>query len=344
VRVVVLCGGESSERDVSRSSGWAVARALTGRGHDVALVDPAAEQPVLADPVAAAGTAVPVPKEPPAPADRAALRERMYAALTTGPAIELLRRADRVFIALHGGWGEDGHVQALLELAGIPFTGAGSDVCSIAWHKGRCQAVLEAAGIPVPPRVHYTPADQQEVPVEVKSLLAGGPVVVKPVADGSSVAVRKVDTLDAVRAAAESEVLIEPFLGGREFTVAVLGGTTLPVVEIELTTAVFDYQAKYQPGAVREVCPAVIPPAFAERLQELAVRAHHALGFGRTTYSRVDFRCDTTGRPYCLEVNALPGLTPGSLVPVAAAGAEIEYGELVDRLLRTSGDGSPTPC
>ncbi|MET9270572.1 ATP-grasp domain-containing protein [Kribbella sp. NPDC003557] len=330
MRVAVLCGGESSERDVSRSSGWAVARALAGRGHDVALIDPAAEQPVLADHVPAGDAVVPVPTEPPAAADRGMLRQRMYAALTGGPVLEQLRRADRVFIALHGGWGEDGHVQALLELAGIPFTGAGHDVCAVAWHKGRCQAVLEAAGIPVPARVLYNPAEHREPPVGVKQLLAGGPVVVKPVADGSSVAVRKVDSADALPS--EGELLVEPFLGGREFTVAVIGATTLPVVEIELTTAVFDYAAKYQPGAVREICPADIPGHLAERLQDLAVRAHQALGFG-TTYSRADFRCDDAGTPYCLEVNALPGLTRGSLVPVAAAGAGITYDELVERLL-----------
>ncbi|TCC09915.1 D-alanine--D-alanine ligase family protein [Kribbella soli] len=341
MRVAVLCGGESSERDVSRSSGWAVAQALAGRGHDVVLIDPAAEEPVLADPVPAGDSVVPVPKEPPAPTDRALLRQRMYAALTGGPALEQLRRADRVFIALHGGWGEDGHVQALLELAGIPFTGAGHDVCAVAWHKGRCQAVLEAAGIPVPARVLYNPAEQPEPPIGVKQLLASGPVVVKPVADGSSVAVRKVDSLDGLPT--EGELLVEPFLSGREFTVAVIGATALPVVEIELTTAVFDYEAKYQPGAVREVSPADIPGHFAERLQELAIGAHRALGFG-TTYSRVDFRCDAAGTPYCLEVNALPGLTPGSLVPVAAKGAGITYGELVDRLLTASGGGSPTPC
>ncbi|TDO63934.1 D-alanine-D-alanine ligase [Kribbella sp. VKM Ac-2571] len=328
MRVAVLCGGESSERDVSRSSGWAVAQALAGRGHDVVLIDPAAEQPILADPLPAGDAVVRVPKEPPSPADRAVLRRRMYDALTGG--LVQLRSADRVFIALHGGWGEDGHVQALLELAGIPFTGAGHDVCAVAWHKDRCQAVLEAAGIPVPARVLYNPAEQPEPPIGVKQLLASGPVVVKPVADGSSVAVRKVDSLDALPT--EGELLVEPFLSGREFTVAVIGATALPVVEIELTTAVFDYEAKYQPGAVREVSPADIPGHFAERLQELAIRAHRALGFG-PAYSRVDFRCDAAGTPYCLEVNALPGLTPGSLVPVAAKGAGITYGELVEQLL-----------
>ena len=332
MRIVVLCGGESSERDVSRSSGWAVAKALSERDHEVTLIDPAAETPILAERVSADDPAVPVPSLPPSPSERATLRQRMYASLTAGPVLERLRQADRVFIALHGGWGEDGHVQALLELAGVPFTGAGHDVCAVAWHKGRGQAVLEATGVPVPPRVLYNAAEHPEPPVAVKDLLARGPVVVKPVADGSSVAVRKVDSLEELRA--EGEVLVEPFLSGREFTVAVIGSTTLPVVEIELTTAVFDYEAKYQPGAVREVCPADIPAHFAEQLQEFALRAHRALGFG-TSYSRADFRCDASGTPYCLEVNALPGLTPGSLVPLAAKGAGISYEELVDLLLQT---------
>ncbi|MFG1912709.1 hypothetical protein [Kribbella sp. NPDC048928] len=332
MRVVVLCGGESSERDVSRSSGWAVAKALTERGHEVMLVDPAAEQPVLAERVSADDAAVLVPSVPPAASERAALGRRMYATLTSGPVHEQLRNADRVFVALHGGWGEDGHVQAMLELAGIPFTGAGSDVCAITWHKGRSQAVLEAAGVPVPPRVQFDPAEQPEPPAGIKDLLANGPVVVKPVAEGSSVAVRLAHSIEDVTA--DSPVLIEPFLSGREFTVAVIGGSPLPVTEIELTTPLFDYEAKYQPGAVREVCPAAIPAELAEHLQELAVRAHHALGFGRS-YSRADFRCDAAGTPYCLEVNALPGLTPGSLVPVAAAGAGIGYAELIERLLET---------
>lgn len=339
MRVVVLCGGESSERDVSQASGWAVARALAGYHHNVALVDPAAEDPVLADPLPTGDQkAVLVPKTPPSLDGRAELRRRMYAALTTGRVHQMLREADLVFIALHGGWGEDGHVQALLEMAGIPFTGAGSELCSITWHKGRCQGLLAAAGVPVPQRVQYRPSGQP-VPGEVELLVKAGPVVVKPVADGSSVAVRLVETLDDLRSAAEEagdEVLVEPFLPGREFTVAVLGDSVLPVVEIELTTAVFDYEAKYQPGAVREVCPAPIPDDLASKMQQLARLAHRVLGFTSTTYSRVDFRCDSQGEPYCLEVNALPGLTRGSLVPVAAAGAGLTYPELVNRLLQLS--------
>ncbi|GAA2994794.1 D-alanine--D-alanine ligase [Kitasatospora albolonga] len=340
MRIVILCGGESPERDVSSASGRAVAAALLERGHEVVLVDPAASEPVLAGPLRPgdAVAAFAVPEEPPVLADQGAWRRRMHAALTGGPVLELLRGADVVFLALHGGWGEDGHVQALLEMAGVRFTGAGSAACAAAWHKGRAQAVLGAAGLPVVRRVLWGPAER-EVPKAVRELVEQGPVVVKPAADGSSVSVHRVGTEEELeRAAADVaerglEFLVEPFLPGREFTVAVVGGRALPVVEIELTTPLFDYAAKYQPGAVRELCPAPVDEAFAARLQELALAAHGALGFGARSYSRTDFRCDADGEPMCIEVNALPGLTATSLLPLAAAGAGWSYPELTQRIL-----------
>lgn len=270
----------------------------------------------------------------------------MYAALTDGPVLDHLRGAEAVFLALHGGWGEDGHVQTLLEMAGIPFTGAGSAACAAAWHKGRAQAVLGAAGLPVVERALWRPGGGDvpgnvdgDVPGNVERLVAAGPVVAKPVADGSSVSVYRVDSLSQLRQVAAEvrsrgvELLVEPFLPGREFTVAVVGDQVLPVVEIELTTPVWDYAAKYQPGAVSEVCPARVPAAFASRLQEMALHAHRALGFDGGSYSRTDFRCDTGGEPMCLEVNALPGLTATSLLPLAATGAGWTYPDLVQRLL-----------
>ncbi|MGP3978039.1 D-alanine--D-alanine ligase family protein [Streptomyces sp. 8N114] len=340
MRVVVLCGGESPERDVSLASGGSVARALVERGHEVVLVDPAAGVPVLAGPLQPGDEVgeFTVGKEPPSLSDRQQLRSRMHAALTGGPVLELLRGAETVFLALHGGWGEDGHVQALLEMAGVRFTGAGSAACAAAWHKGRAQAVLGAAGLPTAQRVLWRPGGG-DVPLRVKRLLAAGPVVVKPVADGSSVSVHRVDSLSQlVQVAAEVrpgdiELMVEPFLAGREFTVGVVGGEVLPVIEIELTTSVFDYAAKYQPGAAREVCPARIPTDFASQLQELALRAHQALGFGSDSYSRTDFRCDADGEPTCIEVNALPGLTTASLLPLAATGAGWTYPDLVQRLM-----------
>ncbi|WP_030673753.1 D-alanine--D-alanine ligase [Streptomyces rimosus] len=342
MRIVILCGGESTERDVSLASGRSVARALLEREHEVVLIDPAAVEPVLAGPLRPgdAVDTVAVGKEPPSLSEQRQLRRRMHTALTGGPVMELLRDAELVFLALHGGWGEDGHVQALLEMAGVRFTGAGSAVCAAAWHKGRAQAVLGAAGVPVADRVLWRPgAGGDAVPQDVRRLVEAGPVVAKPVADGSSVSVHRVDSLpELARVAAEmragdAELLVEPFLPGREFTVGVLGGQALPVVEIELTTPVFDYTAKYQPEAVGEVCPARIPADFASRLQELAVRAHRALGFGSGTYSRADFRNDAGGTPMCLEVNALPGLTAASLLPRAATGAGWDYPDLVQRIV-----------
>ncbi len=340
MRVVILCGGESPERDVSLASGRSVARALLDLRHEVVLVDPAAEVPVLAGPLHP-GDAVAefaVGKEPPSLSARHESRRRMHAALTGGPVLELLRDAELVFLALHGGWGEDGHVQALLEMAGVRFTGAGSGACSAAWHKGRAQAVVGAAGVPVVERVLWRP-EAGEVPPDVKRLVTDGPVVVKPVAGGSSVSVCRVDSLaQLTQVAAEARsgdgaLMVEPFLSGREFTVGVVGGQVLPVVEIELTTAVFDYTAKYQPGAVSEVCPARAPANFTARLQELSLRAHQDLGFGGDAYSRTDFRCDSHGEPMCIEVNALPGLTATSLLPLAANGAGWAYPDLIQRIM-----------
>lgn len=340
MRVVILSGGESSERDVSLASGWSVARALLERGHEVTLVDPAAAVPVLAGPLRPGDVVegVAVGKEPPSRAERHRLRSRLHASLTGGPVLQLLRGADLVFLALHGGWGEDGHVQAVLEMAGVPFTGADSATCAAAWHKGRTQAVLGAAGLRVAERALWRPA-ASDVPPDVERLVTAGPVVAKPVADGSSVSVHRVDSLSQLAQIAaelrseEVELMVEPFLPGREFTVAVVGDQVLPVIEIELTTPVFDYTAKYQPGAAVEVCPARIPDALASRLQESALRAHRALGFGSGTYSRTDFRCDAAGEPTCLEVNALPGLTATSLVPLAATGAGWTYPDLIQRIV-----------
>ncbi|MGX1757172.1 D-alanine--D-alanine ligase family protein [Streptomyces lydicus] len=340
MRVVILCGGESSERDVSLASGRSVAQALLERGHEVVLVDPAAAVPVLAGPLHPGDTVdeIGVAKEPPSLSDQQQWRQRMYAALTGGPVLDLLRGADAVFLALHGGWGEDGHVQMLLEMADIPFTGAGSAACAAAWHKGRAQAVLGAAGLPVVERALWRPGDG-DVPENVARLVAAGPVVAKPAADGSSVSVYRIDSLSQLRQVSSEvrsrgvELLVEPFLPGREFTVAVVGDQVLPVIEIELTTPVWDYAAKYQPGAVSEVCPAHVPAAFASRLQEVALHAHRALGFDGDSYSRTDFRCDSGGEPMCLEVNALPGLTATSLLPLAATGAGWTYPDLVQHIL-----------
>lgn len=341
MRIVVLCGGESNERDVSWSSGLAVARALLERGEEVVLVDPALADPIIAGPMrgtASEAARLPefaVPAEPPDLTEQPVWRERMFAALTSGPVLAEMRRADVVFLAMHGGWGEDGHLQALLDMAGVRYTGADSTVCAAAWHKEHALALLRQAGVPATPTVRFRPGDGDAL-VAAKRLLDEGPVVVKPLMGGSSVDVALAHTAEELRRLVEThaeELLIEPYLPGREFTVGVVGDQALPVVEIVLTGPLFDYRSKYQPGAVQEVCPAEAPAELTARMQALAVRAHQALGFGPTSYSRVDFRCDRDGNPVVLELNSLPGLTPTSLLPRAARAAGWPFPELVRRII-----------
>jgi D-alanine-D-alanine ligase len=335
--VTVLCGGESTERDVSLASGYAIGRAIAERGNEVRVIDPAAESPFLTPRVTSPELvpAYAVPEVPPDMSRQASWRRQLFSALTGGPVLEELRRSDLVFVALHGGWGEDGHVQALLDMAGLRYTGAGAAVCAAAWHKDFALGVLHSAGVPVAERVRHV-AGRSELPVDAKRLLDDGPVVVKPAAGGSSVSISLVSSaaeLLAAAASASGELLIEPYLPGREFTVGVLGDEVLPVIEIELSGPLFDYRAKYQPGAAREICPADIPVALESLLRDLALRAHQALGFGPRTYSRVDFRLDAAGTPRCMELNALPGMTPGSLLPLAARTVGCSYAELVSRII-----------
>lgn len=333
VNIAVLCGGESAERDVSLSSGAGISLALERRGHDVTLVDPAATEPILPVDVPAK-----IPDTVPETDESAILRERIYHRLTSGPVSQTIREADVAFLAFHGGWGEDGHVQALLEMAQIPFTGAGSVPCATAWRKDHSLAILRDADIPTAENTTFRYGQEPEGQT-IDALLRNGPIIAKPVAEGSSVGVTltssRHEVLELMAGLGPGdELLIERFLAGREFTVGVLGTKALPVTEIEVTTGqIFDYQAKYQPDAAKEICPADITASLQATLQELAVNAHNRLGFSGA-YSRVDFRCDDGGRPYCLELNALPGLTPVSLLPLAAHHDGMDYENLVEGIIR----------
>lgn len=339
MKIVVLCGGESPERDVSLESGLAVAGALVELGHEVQLVDPATADPVLAGPTrsesALPGTAEAL-RGP--ELDEGKRRELMLDALTAGPVLPLLRGADLVFPALHGGWGGDGRLQALLEMAGVLFTGAGAAQCSLAWDKHRTLTLLRESGVTVTDSARFPASADRPVPQPVSDLLDRGPVVVKSNTGTSHLELRVADDAAALaraRARApEGETLIAtPFLAGREFTVSVIGGRVLPVVEIEFSGPLFDYETKSHPETARCDCPADIPRALASRLREQASRAHDALGLGARDYSRIDFRCDGRGVPHCLEVNACPGLRPLSGLGAAAAGAGWSYRDLIGEIV-----------
>lgn len=344
MRIVVLYGGTSAERDVSLVSGRAVARALVEAGHDVLLVDPAAgDAPVGA---AEAAYAASISSEAPRP-----VREEGSAlAAISGDAVA---RADIVFVALHGGTGEDGTIQGLLELAGKRYTGSGVLGSAVAMDKRLSKLLFLETGVPTPAwRVLSSPdagrgkSGSPGLPEDLVledagaavAELGGYPVVVKPNDQGSTVGLTIVGEerrlAPAVKLAAEysSRVLLEQYVPGREMTVGVLDGAALPVVEIVPRKGLYDYEAKYTMGMSEYVCPAPLPEPITAELQEHAKVAFRALGC--RDYARIDFRVSDEGLPFCLEANTCPGMTGTSLVPMAAAAVGIDFTELVSRIVQ----------
>ncbi|KLI99323.1 D-alanine--D-alanine ligase [Luteimonas sp. FCS-9] len=324
MRVAVLCGGISAERDVSIASGAQVVGALRQLGHEVrvvdtahGLLDDAAERRLLDSKVAVA------------PPDTGAMA--LVPSTAGGLASAFPRDCDVVFLALHGGTGEDGTLQALLDLAGLPYTGTGHLGSGIAMDKDLSKRLMRDAGVPTPDWAMH-PADEAQIAP------LGWPLVVKPNRQGSTIGLSVVREAAALQPAIERaraldpEVMLERFVPGRELTVGVLDGQALAVGEIVLPAdGVFDYEDKYQ-GAVREVFPADVPPAIAQQAQTLALRAHVALKLG--DYSRADFRLDAQGGLWCLELNTLPGMTATSLMPQSAAAMGIAFPALCERLCR----------
>jgi D-alanine-D-alanine ligase len=244
--------------------------------------------------------------------------------------------ADIVFNALHGSIGENGPLQTVLELEGIKFTGTGSVGCVLAMDKDLAKRMLRFSRVPTPDWITLEPG-QDALPA-AQGL--GFPCVVKPLGCGSSVGVSIArDDASLLKAVAEAKkqgqaVMLEKMIEGREFSVGVMGGEALPIIEIIPKTAEFyDYAHKYQPGFTSEICPANLEPDIAKRLQASAVDAHRALRLG--FYSRVDFMLDNNGNHFCLEANTLPGMTPTSLLPQEAAAAGISYNELCERIVRS---------
>jgi len=325
MKIAVLFGGTSEERDVSIASAAQVIPALRSLGHEVVAVDTAAGR--LAPPEERKLLASGVAPAPPSDQSIASLRSGALAnpATVLDPA-----EMDLVFIALHGGAGEDGRLQAMLDLAGLRYTGSNHIASAAAMDKDLSKRLFRAAGVPT--------ADWLMSPVAAGAVerTLGFPVVVKPNKQGSTVGLTVVRAAAQLGAALElglrydDEVMIERFVAGREFTVGVLDGVALPPGEIIAPGEVFDYQSKYQAGGAREVFPADIPASETGELRRLALAAHRALKLG--VYSRVDFRRDLDGGFWCLEVNSLPGLTSTSLLPQAARAAGIDFAALLARI------------
>lgn len=325
MKVALLTGGTSSERDVALASGIEVVRALRGRGHHVDVID----YPRGFVPPEREATLLPggIGRAPPSQDELDAL-SRKAGALAEIPQ---LNGADVVFLALHGGAGENGTLQAVLDLMGLAYTGSGHLGSALAFDKDTAKRVLRDAGVRVP-RWVMAPAGPARVAQEV-----GFPCIVKPSNEGSSVGLSKVIEAASLDAAVElaarydHDVMIEEFIPGRELTVGVLAGRALPVIEIIARHELFDYECKYTPGMSEEF-PATLDAALEQRLVDAALRSHHVLKLGG--YSRVDFRVSGDGDIFCLEANTLPGLTSASLLPKAAAAAGMSFAELCETICR----------
>jgi D-alanine-D-alanine ligase len=317
VKIAVLFGGTSEEREVSIASAAQIIPALRQLGHDVHAVDTATgtldsaqEQRLLTARVA------------PDPPSHSAI-----------DAINL-KDIDVVFLALHGGAGEDGRIQAMLDLAGLTYTGSNHIASAAAMDKDLAKRLFRSAGVPTADWL-MTPVSPEEV-----GNTLGWPVVVKPNKQGSTVGLSVVHDAVALEQAIQmarhydNEIMVEHYVAGREFTVGILEDRALPVGEIIATGDVFDYQAKYQRGGAREEFPAHISPEETAVIQDWALRAHKVLKLG--AYSRIDFRRDRQGQFWCLEANSLPGMTATSLLPQAAKAAGIDFPSLLDRICRGS--------
>jgi D-alanine-D-alanine ligase len=239
---------------------------------------------------------------------------------------------DVVFLGLHGGTGEDGTIQAMLDLTGVPYTGSGHLASALAMDKELSKQLFRQAGV--------TTADWLMAPARADDVGArlGYPVIVKPSKQGSTVGLSIVRGPDELQAAVDEasnfddEVMIEAFIAGRELTVGILGGDALPVGEIIPKHEIYDYECKYTPGMADERFPAELTSAETTRIQQEARAAFKALKLGG--YARIDFRMSHDGRFYCLEANTLPGMTQTSLIPQAAAAAGISFPELCERVVR----------
>ncbi|MGH7665241.1 MAG: D-alanine--D-alanine ligase [Gemmatimonadaceae bacterium] len=337
--ITVLMGGVSSERDVSLASGVRIVEALRERGHDVTAVDTATGVLDAAGERAVREAAV--KREPPSLESLKALSTRSLSpTLGTLPA---LREADVVFLALHGGQGEDGTLQAVLDMAGIRYTGSGRLASSIAMDKDISKTLFRAAGVPTASWL-MAPVSDNVVEREL-----GFPVVVKPSKQGSTVGLTVVRNRAGLQPAIveanlyDDEVMVESFVGGRELTVGVLGDQPLPVGEIIPRHEIYDYECKYTKGMATEEFPARLSEAESDRIRQLAVASFRALKL--TGCARIDFRMAsderggaTKGEFYCLEANTLPGMTELSLIPQAAVAAGMSFPDLCERIVALAGE------
>lgn len=338
MKIIVLAGGLSTERDVSIITGDRVCQALRERGHQAAMLDVFLgytgdvsvdffdRNDAFSEDMKTIHTIDPN-------IDRIrSMREEDPDCFFGPNVVELCRMADVVYMALHGEDGENGKVQAAFDLLGIRYTGSGYLGSALAMDKGLAKRLFVMGEIPTPQGFSITPDTVQPVPAEI-----GYPCVVKPCCGGSSVGVYIVENEEeyqrAVQAAFryEKEIVVEKYIRGREFSVGVVGGEVYPIIEIIPKEGFYDYETKYQPGMAEDVCPAELEEDKAAQMQKYALAVYQTLKL--ESYARIDFLMDEEGNLYCLEANTLPGMTPTSLLPQEAAARGISYGELCEKII-----------
>ena len=340
MRIVVLAGGLSTERDVSISSGFLVAGALREKGHEVVMLDVfTGYEHNICDIDALfkqnysftdkAGVGKHISDIDDVKENRLDKSDRFFGRNV----IEICAEADITFLALHGGEGENGQVQAAFDLLGIKYTGSGYFGSALAMNKGLTKSVLVQNKI-------STPIGELFKSEEDAKNWGIFPCVVKPCTGGSSVGIAKASNYDEFAEAVkdafryEKEIVVEQFVKGREFSVGILGGKALHPIEIIPKSGFYDYESKYQAGATVEVCPADIDGATDKKLRTAAVEAYNALHLD--SYARIDFLLDESGQTYCLEANTLPGMTPTSLLPQEAAVEGLNYADLCEKIIEIS--------
>lgn len=344
MKIVVLAGGISSERDVSILSGSRIAAALRAKGHKVVTLDPymGYEEPLdsvdrLFEENYDFTAGAEIKKEAPDIEAVKKSRKNQSNNYFGDHVLEICRAADITFLGLHGGEGEDGSVQAALALHGVRYTGSDMLGAAIAMHKGITKGIFLNSNVPTPKSRLYKRNFLHEGYLDSWTKF---PCVVKPCSAGSSVGVQIVPDRDAFVAAMaaafgyDDDVLVEEYIKGREFSVGILGGKALPVIEIIPKSGWYDYENKYQAGATKEVCPAELDEKIAKKMQEEAEHAFEVLRL--KVYGRVDFLLSRSNRFYCLEANTLPGMTPMSLLPQEAKAAGIGYPELCEKIIELS--------
>ncbi len=335
MRVVVLAGGTSTERDVSLSSGSMIYKALKKNGHQAMMLDvylgyEGDISDIFEKDIDWAAQIGAVSDQAPDLEAVKAMRKDGGKSFFGPNVLAICSLADAVFMALHGANGEDGKIQACFELMGIPYTGTDYVSSAMAMDKGIAKDIFRAHQIPTPDGIRLKRGEQEERRIPY-------PCIVKACCGGSSVGVciahndEEYENAKAEAFRYDGEVVIEQYITGREFSVGVMDGKALPVIEIAPKQGFYDYKNKYQAGSTVETCPAELTPEQSEKMQRIAEDVYRALRM--KNYARMDFMMSTEGEMYCLEANTLPGMTPTSLLPQEAAAVGIGFEQLCDKIL-----------